>query len=1104
MGGALRWLLGFALLLGLSALRAEVQQRLEVALEPGAQRLEVRARVELPEPAAGPLRLRLHAGLEPRVLDAGASLEPTARRDAAVPLQEYRLRLPPGARAFDLEYGGRIHHPVEQLGAEYARSFGVSPGLIDSQGVFLAGSSGWYPDLGQGLAGFELQVRLPPGWRSVSQGRRSGVQEPAGERVETWRSDTPQEEIYLIAAAYSEYTRPAGPAEAMVFLRQPDPALAGRYLDATARYLALYQGLIGPYPYPKFALVENFWDTGYGMPSFTLLGPRVIRLPFILHSSYPHEILHNWWGNGVYVDYSSGNWSEGLTSYLADHLMQEQRGRGAEYRRGSLQKYADHVRDGRDFPLTEFRARHSSATQAVGYGKALMLFHMLRRELGDAVFVDGLRRFYRERRFRVSGYVDLERSFSEAAGRPLEAFFRQWLERTGAPALRLDDARAEPYGEGFRLRARIEQTQDGPPYRLRLPLAVTLEGREQAYQTEVEIDRRRQDIALDLPARPLHLAVDPEFDLFRRLDRREIPPALSQAFGAERALVLLPAAAPRARLAGYRALAESWRRGRQLEIRLDREFERLPADRAVWLFGWDNRFRPQLAKALADYPFVDQEDRVGIAGETLARGERSLVVLARHPDNPEQALAWVAADNLAALPGLGRKLPHYGKYSYLAFAGDAPDNRLKGQWPVPDSPLALALTNTEVKPAPLAPREPLAAPPPAFSEQRLRADVEALSAPEMDGRGLGTPGLERAADYLAEQFAAAGLKPGGEDGGWFQRWRVRTGPDGKELELRNLIGLVPGTRADWAGKSLVIGAHYDHLGFGWPDVHESDAGKRHPGADDNASGLALLLELARHFAAREPELTLVFVAFSGEEAGRLGSRHYLQTGGEYPANQAIAMLNLDTVGRLQGRELLVLGTGSAREWPHIFRGAGHVAGLEVKAVGDDLGASDQRSFLDAGVPAVQLFSGAHPDYHRASDSADKLDYPGLLKTADLLNEVVGYLAARAEPLQSLLGSGDAPAPTSPAGEGRRVSLGTVPDFAYPGPGVRLSGVGSGSPAERAGLREGDVLLAIGAVELADLRAFAQTLRALNPGQRVDLRFSRDGEERSAEAELVAR
>ncbi len=124
----------------------------------------------------------------------------------------------------------------------------------------------------------------------------------------------------------------------MAFLRKPDQALADRYLDATAQYLEMYRGLLGPYPYSKFALVENFWETGYGMPSFTLLGEQIIRFPFILHSSYPHELLHNWWGNGVFVDLAGGNWCEGLTAYLADHLIAEQRGQGADHRRAILQK----------------------------------------------------------------------------------------------------------------------------------------------------------------------------------------------------------------------------------------------------------------------------------------------------------------------------------------------------------------------------------------------------------------------------------------------------------------------------------------------------------------------------------------------------------------------------------------------------------------------------------------------------------------------------------------------------------------------------------------------------------------------------------------------
>ena len=203
----------------------------------------------------------------------------------------------------------------------------------------------------------------------------------------------------------------------MVFLRAPDDALARQYLEATTGYLALYSSLIGPYPYGKWAAVENFWETGYGMPSFTLLGPKVIRFPFILHSSYPHEILHSWWGNGVFADAASGNWSEGLTAYLADHLVKEQRGEGAEYRQTTLQKYADYVLAGRDLPLTDFRSRHGSVTEAVGYGKSLMLFHMLRLELGDETFVAGLREFWGRMRFATASFADVRRAFEQASGK---------------------------------------------------------------------------------------------------------------------------------------------------------------------------------------------------------------------------------------------------------------------------------------------------------------------------------------------------------------------------------------------------------------------------------------------------------------------------------------------------------------------------------------------------------------------------------------------------------------------------------------------------------------------------------------------------------------
>jgi hypothetical protein len=518
----------------------------------------------------------------------------------------------------------------------------------------------------------------------------------------------------LIAGRFTEYHNAGDAVEALVLLREPDAALAKEYLDATRSYLELYNELIGSYPYSKFALVENFWETGYGMPSFTLLGPKVIRFPFILHSSYPHEILHNWWGNGVYVDYASGNWAEGLTSYLADHLIKEQLGQAVEYRRTSLQKYTDYVRTEQDFPLTAFRSRHSASSEAVGYGKTLMLFHMLRRQLGDQRFVTALRSFYRRYRFRMADYAIVEAVFSEVAQQPLDGFFSQWAQRRGAPALRVSEADVKPKGVRHVLTALIEQTQPGPAYSLRVPVAVQMEGRSDAWQADVRLEQKHTRIELELPARPLRLKVDPEFDVFRRLHRAEIPPSVSQAMGAERVLIVLPSREGPDLQDAYRRLAESWQGGdrKQIGLVLDAEIEALPADRAVWILGWRNRFRDQLNQALEAYAFADQGGSVRIEGTTVERDHHAVVVMARPASNSEQALGWLAADQPAALAGLGRKLPHYGRYSYLAFRGEAPDNVLKGQWPVVDSPMSVQLAAdgapADQPPLRLAPRRPLA------------------------------------------------------------------------------------------------------------------------------------------------------------------------------------------------------------------------------------------------------------------------------------------------------------------------------------------------------------------------------------------------------------
>ncbi|NDF86104.1 MAG: peptidase M28, partial [Gammaproteobacteria bacterium] len=400
----------------------------QATLDPAARTLEAEVQLEVPAESAGrSVEFLLASSLqivaaEPAIERLpvegvraftginGSATAITASGRAA----RYRAVLTAGSRSIRLRYRGKIDFGFDTPGQEYARGFSETAGTINEQGVYLAGSTLWYPYLGETLFTFDLTASAPAGWQLISPGSGTAGTPDATISVARWKVTTPVDELHIVGGPLTRYVRQAGAISAEVYLRKPDEALAAKYLEATARNLEMYRTLIGPYPYDKFALVENFWETGYGMPSFTLLGPQIIRFPFILTSSYPHEVLHNWWGNGVFVDYGTGNWCEGLTAYHADHLYKEQQGQGAEYRRDTLKKYRDFVKESRDFPLAEFRSRHSPATEAVGYGKALMTFHMLRRRVGDEAYVRGLQRFYREQRGKRASFDDLARAHGAA------------------------------------------------------------------------------------------------------------------------------------------------------------------------------------------------------------------------------------------------------------------------------------------------------------------------------------------------------------------------------------------------------------------------------------------------------------------------------------------------------------------------------------------------------------------------------------------------------------------------------------------------------------------------------------------------------------------
>ena len=1087
-----------------------IHHQLSVSYQPSEHRVNVTDTITFPKKINnGFIDFKLHSNLEVTSKVSGVSIDVIESdvsavdkgidqekfdNAAPVPITAYRLKFDKNYKgskdSISLHYEGVIHHNIKQIGEEYSRGFSQSPGLIDERGVYLAGSTYWIPSFSDEYITYDLAVVSPEGWQVVSQGKRVQSAEQSDEHIDQWQVTTPTEEIYLIAAQFTEYSFDVGAVKAMAFLRTPDEALANKYLETTAQYMEMYRNLVGPYPYSKFALIENFWETGYGMPSFTLLGEKIIRFPFILHSSYPHELLHNWWGNSVYIDFDTGNWCEGLTAYMADHLIAEQRGNGSAYRRSTLQGYTDYVDESSDFALNKFIARSSPASSSIGYGKSAMMWDMLRAKVGDDNFRKSFQRFYRDNKYQRAGYSDIQKAFEKTTGTALDAFFDQWTTRKGAPELVLSSVKVNEIAKQYQLDFTLNQIQSEASFKLDIPLVIYTENG--IVEHRVIMNQKEQSYVLTLDYKPTKVHVDAQFNLFRKLHYSEIPPSLSKIFGADKVTMILPSAASEAELRRYKKLAELWSSDKDhFKLVLDDEIKQLPSDNAIWLFGWNNRFRNVIESELTSLDAAIEDDLVTLGKASLSRKDNSFVIGVRHPDNPKSVVVWLTAHDKDAVAGLARKLPHYGKYSYLAFTGKEPSNVAKGQWPTVNSPLVQKLSD-EINDEKLKKRSALAKLAPVFSSDRMQQTLEYLASDAMKGRGLGTSELDTAADYIAEQFKHAGLLPLGDNDSYYQDFVALAGKENKKVFAKNVLGYIPGSNKEWSEESVIISAHYDHLGLGWPNVSKGNEGKIHHGADDNASGVAVLIELAQILKTMKPKRSIIFAAFSGEEAGLLGSKYYVKNMKKFPVSKIMGVVNMDTVGRLGDKKLLVLNGSSAREWKFIFMGSSFVTGIKTEVVTQDIDSSDQVSFINENVPGVQLFAGSSKDYHKPTDRSDEIDYAGLVKVATIAREVLVYLSERPDPMPFIGTSSSKSLKSTPKTRTtRKVSTGVMPDFAFSGKGVLVASVSDNSPAAKAGLKKGDVIILFSDEQISDLKSYSVALKKHEAGDSVEVVYLRN-------------
>lgn len=633
--------------------------RLEVRLDPESRRLSGQAEITFRD--GEPFELLLNPRFELAAFRLDGEVA-RLRRQRVGALDRWSIPAGPPIRTLSLAWHGSLAPLPTGLG--HRDTLRLREPSSDAHGSFLPSAGAWYPIVARDgaalLHSYTVALDVPRQQRALVAGHR-GPEEARGGRVVTeFAFPHPSEGVDLIAGPYRVAERLARsvdgrPIALRTYFHAELEPLARGYLDAVADYLALYERWIGPYPFTTFSVVSSPTPTGFGMPTLTYLGIEVLKLPFIKATSLGHEVLHNWWGNGVYPDYATGNWSEGLTTFMADyHYAERESADKARAMRLAWLRELSGVPQGAARPLSAFTSRQHGIDQALGYGKAAMLFVMLRDHIGEPAFDRGIRRFWQSRRFRSAGWDDLRVAFEAESGQRLDRFFAQWTERAGLADITLVEGR----GDGGRIEVTLSQS--APPYVIEVPLLVDTVSGEAMRRVRLKQTEQRFELEVDPGDYGVRVVLDPESRLLRRLHRQEAPPILRELqFDPRAALLTLgdPDFAAHARALGTRLLDH-----RPQPVTADAP----PGDRPLLVIGT----QPQIDR------WLERHDLPPPPPEVANRGSTRAWTLRLDSGVP---LGIVATDDAAALSAASRPLPHYRQQSWLVF--DGPRAIARGVWP---------------------------------------------------------------------------------------------------------------------------------------------------------------------------------------------------------------------------------------------------------------------------------------------------------------------------------------------------------------------------------------------------------------------------------------
>jgi len=699
--------------------------KLDLALNPKLHRLEASAELTVipeansptdrlaPRRVNGKLRLRLHRDLGIDTITTAGRPVPFRKlpleekpktpaeddadlEDPSPPPAVYELDLPdPLTRGtvLILQYGGLLFQDV---------SAGEKPGEIHNfqmqahispEGIYLAPNGVWYPqtpepDHDNGAApareiqtaSFQLSIADIPDMLLVACGNRDKGCTDGITHKSTWRTPFPIDGMALVGGPLEDHYRRVGDVRVRVLLHKDHARFAKGLLDAVQSYLKLYQPLLGNYPYKEFAVVENFFSSGFAYPGFTLLSSTVISMGKMgLRPDYlDHELLHNWWGNGVFVSQRDGNWCECLTSYCANYMRPVLQGdaRKARAQRRDICYGLSLIVPDKDKPLGRFEQKNGPG-RFIGYQKGSMVFAMLSQQIGPDVLWKALKQLYQQRLGRVTDWNDIQRIIERQSGRSLERFFNDWVRGRGVPDIRIDQAHYDPRA----LRLTITTLQKGPHvFDVRLPIRLVFDNGTQ--DETIPVNRPAQVSVIRSLDAPKFIEVDPDFHLMRKIPLEDVMPTIS-GIGKSKPLAIVTAEND---FQEYNTVAKALRRRYK-----DADDSAVKEIKAADLMSDDLKkghalllgkacLTPAARRLLKGRPLTFSVDAFTVDGKRYDRPGDAVLCCLRNKNDPGGVICFYDGNGAKALKKASL-ITFYGGNSLIVFRNGTPIHRLDFEQP---------------------------------------------------------------------------------------------------------------------------------------------------------------------------------------------------------------------------------------------------------------------------------------------------------------------------------------------------------------------------------------------------------------------------------------